>query len=181
MEANVQEFLEHFGVKGMRWGVRRDDRSGTASKSTSREARKDAEEFARAKLYYGKGAGTRRKLIKATVEAKSKKDSAYAKAFDAHLSNQDLSTHASKARTERKRTDRKEKTKQRAGFVARRATGEMGTQAAFVAATIAGGAYLRSPRGRAMMNKAASSVKNFSKSQQAKKTTDFLTNYFKGQ
>jgi hypothetical protein len=92
----------HYGVKGMHWGVRRDHPEGV-SRSTSRSARKDAKEFARAKQYYGEGAGTRRKLIKATVEGKSKNSASYKKAFDHHLANQDSSKHAAKAQSERKR------------------------------------------------------------------------------
>lgn len=49
--------LMHYGVKGMKWGVRR-------------RARRDAKEFTQAKMYYGEGAGNRRKLIKATVKAR---------------------------------------------------------------------------------------------------------------
>lgn len=155
-------YLEHFGVKGMRWGVRKQDRQASGvSRKTDREARKDAEEFARAKLFYGKGAGTRRKLIKATVEAKRGKDPSYGKAFDNHLSKQDLSEHASKARGERSRKDKKEKVTKVAGYTARRFTGEMGTTAAFTAAAVAGAAYLRTPRGQATMNIAYKTVKNF--------------------
>lgn len=99
------ESLTHYGVKGMKWGVRNTDRPEDVSRSTNREARKDAKEFARAKQFYGQGAGTRRKLIKATVEGKSKKDPNYKKAFDQHLSNQDTAKHASKAKSERKRKD----------------------------------------------------------------------------
>lgn len=94
--------LIHFGVKGMKWGVRKDDEIGVSAK-TSREAKKDAQEYARAKMFYGQGAGTRRKLINASVDAKSKKDPDYKKAFDHHLAKQDMSKHASKARSERKR------------------------------------------------------------------------------
>jgi predicted GNAT family acetyltransferase len=94
--------VKHYGVKGMHWGVRRNGPSGVSSK-TNREARSDAKEFARAKMFYGEGAGTRRKLIKAAVEGKSKKDPAYQRAFDHHLSRQDMSKHAEKARGERKR------------------------------------------------------------------------------
>jgi hypothetical protein len=94
--------LTHYGVKGMHWGVRHDGPSGV-SRSTNRTAKKDAKEFARAKQFYGEGAGTRRKLIKATVEGKSKKDPTYKKAFDHHLDKQDTSKHAAKARSERKR------------------------------------------------------------------------------
>lgn len=96
--------LAHFGIKGMHWGVRKDDHPGV-SRSTNKEAAKDAKEFTRAKVFYGEGAGTRRKLIKATVEGKSKRDPNYKKAFDHHLSRQDLSKHVDKARGERKRKD----------------------------------------------------------------------------
>jgi hypothetical protein len=96
--------LMHFGVKGMKWGVRHDGPTGV-SRSTNNTAKKDAKEFARAKQFFGQGAGTRRKLIKATVEGRSKKDPAYKKAFDHHLGQQDMSVHAAKARSERKRKD----------------------------------------------------------------------------
>lgn len=56
--------LMHYGVKGMKWGVRR-----------------DAKEFTQAKMHYGEGAGNRRKLIKATVKARSK-DPFYKSEFD---------------------------------------------------------------------------------------------------
>ena len=48
--------LMHYGVKGMKWGVRR-------------RAHRDAKEYTQAKMYYGEGAGNRRKLIKATGKA----------------------------------------------------------------------------------------------------------------
>lgn len=96
------EELVHFGVKGMHWGVRHDGPAGV-SRSTNSAAKSDAKEFARAKLFYGEGAGTRRKLIKAAVEGRSKKDPAYKRAFDHHLAKQDMSKHAEKARSERKR------------------------------------------------------------------------------
>lgn len=102
-----EDFLEHYGVKGMKWGVRKDT-SGALSgvpRSTNREARKDAKESARAKMFYGQGAGTRRKLINNSVAAKSKRDPAYKKAFDHHYEQQNLANHASKARGERKRKD----------------------------------------------------------------------------
>lgn len=151
-------YLEHYGVKGMKWGVRNNRAGG--SKRTDREARKDAEEFARAKMFYGQGAGTRRKLIKNTVEAKAKRDPEYKKAFDKHLADQDLSKHASAARKERSRTDRKETTKKRAGYLARKLTGEMGTQAAFTAAAVAAVAYLNSDRGRRAMKSGTKLLRN---------------------
>lgn len=98
--------LYHFGVKGMKWGVRKDrpaELQGIPGK-TIREAKRDANEHAKAKMFYGEGAGTRRKLIKAKVNAKSK-DPAYKKAFDYHTDNQDMAKRSSQARGERKRKD----------------------------------------------------------------------------
>ena len=86
--------LYHVGIIGMKWGQHK----------TIRSAKNDAKEFARAKMFYGKGAGTRRKLIKATVESRSK-DSLYKTEFDKALANQDMGKHAEKARTERLRKD----------------------------------------------------------------------------
>ncbi len=102
MDDELDEFLAHFGVKGMKWGVR--NASGISSR-TNREARKDAKEFTAAKMFYGEGAGTRRKLINNTVAAKSKKDPRYKEAFDSHVSGTDMSKRASSARSERKRKD----------------------------------------------------------------------------
>ena len=99
--------LIHYGILGMKWGVRKAEwEADRAAKKTMKEATKDAEEYARAKMYYGEGAGTRRKLINATVKQKSK-DPAYKKAFDDALSKQDMSVHAAKARAERKSNDAK--------------------------------------------------------------------------
>lgn len=102
--SETEDELAHYGVKGMHWGVRHDGPAGVSGK-TNHQAKKDAKEFARAKQFFGEGAGTRRKLIKATVEGKSKKDPSYKKAFDHHLFKQDTSKHASKAQSERKRKD----------------------------------------------------------------------------
>lgn len=101
-----EDLLMHYGIKGMKWGTRKSELPGVSSR-TSREARKDAQEFARAKLFYGEGAGTRRKLIKAKVEQKSKQDPNYKQAFDHHLTRQDFGKHAERARGERRRKDAK--------------------------------------------------------------------------
>lgn len=139
MDESVDAFLEHYGVKGMRWGVRNSDTHPEGvSRSTSRDARKDATEFARAKMFYGDGAGTRRKLIKATVESKSKRDPNYKKAFDHHISRQDLGTHAAKARSERKRKDAVSGTAKTARGVHRSLTGGFGS-VSMASAILAGG------------------------------------------
>jgi hypothetical protein len=132
-----EDLLIHYGIKGMKWGQRKSDHPG-ASRSTNREASKDAKEFARAKLFYGEGAGNRRKLIKATVEAKAKKDSTYKAAFDHHLAQQDLATHAEKARGERRRKDTKSKVGKNARAVNRAINGPF---AGPVAATALLGVY----------------------------------------
>lgn len=88
--------LYHYGVKGMKWGVRR----------TQHIAKKDAKKYARAKMYYGEGAGNRRKLIKARVNERSK-DPVYKKAFDDAYSKQNMERHASAAKIERRTRDSK--------------------------------------------------------------------------
>ena len=53
-------------------------------------------------MYYGEGAGNRRKLIKATVKARSK-DPFYKSEFDKAVANTDMSKRASQARRQRGR------------------------------------------------------------------------------
>lgn len=67
----------------------------------AREARKDAKEFARAQMFYGDGAGIRRRLIAAKVESKVAKSDSYARFFQQELARQDMAIHASKAQRER--------------------------------------------------------------------------------
>ena len=87
--------LYHFGVKGMKWGVRK----------TKSEARKDAHEYARAKMFYGEGAGIRRKKIKAKVDTRSKKSKLYKTTFEKSLANQNMDKHARAATRERRAKD----------------------------------------------------------------------------
>lgn len=103
--------LYHHGIKGMKWGVRRTPEqlghrivNAHRDRHEKREARKDAKEFARAKMYYGEGAGNRRKLIKATVQEKSK-SKVYADEFEKSLASQNMADHAKKAKTERRVND----------------------------------------------------------------------------
>ena len=115
----ISNELYHHGIKGQRWGIRRYQNpdgtlteegkirlaSGDAPRSTRRAAKRDAKEYARAKMYYGEGAGNRRKLIKATVEQRKKNDPFYSDEFERQLAKQDMASHASKARTERRTRD----------------------------------------------------------------------------
>lgn len=99
--------LYHFGVKGMHWGVRRS--RGDAKSALSKEdkrydklAKKDAKEYARAKMFYGESAGNRRKLIKNTVNQRRKDNAHYNKVFDKYLAEQNMDKHVSAAKRERK-------------------------------------------------------------------------------
>lgn len=109
--------LAHHGILGQRWGKRngppypltpsrKSFSEKRAEHKAARTAKKDAKEYARAKMYYGEGAGTRRKLIKATVEQRSK-DPHYKEQFDKYLSKQDMANHAKSAKVERKVNDAK--------------------------------------------------------------------------
>lgn len=109
-----EDELSHHGVKGMHWGVRnaetqaryrRDGSTKAASFRTNRKAKRDAREFAEAKMYYGEGAGNRRKLIKNRVADRSKRLPGYSQAFETHLGNQNMDKAVSKAKSKRARTD----------------------------------------------------------------------------
>lgn len=129
--------LYHYGVKGMKWGVRKDENK--VPRSTRRKARKDAKEFANAKMYYGEGAGNRRKLIKNTVAERSK-DPVYKREFEKNLANQDMAKAASKAKRTRTRNDIKNSTAKNARGVMHLAMND-GAKVAASAATIYGVAH----------------------------------------
>lgn len=142
---NTNDELMHFGTKGMRWGVRR-------------MAKKEAKEFARAKMFYGDGAGNRRKLIKGKVQQHTKKFPEYKKHFDYYLSKQDMGRHADSAVRERHFIDRKEKIK-RYGRSLRRLMG-VSSVAAFATAAVLQNPQLRSKViqcGKQVVHKARSS------------------------
>lgn len=67
---------------------------------------KDATEFVRAEMFFGEGAGTRRKLIDAVVSQRTKDIPGYAEKFQAAYASQNFADHAIAAAKERKRLDR---------------------------------------------------------------------------
>ncbi len=66
--------------------------------------RKDAKKYVLAKMYYGEGAGNRRKLINGRVNQRSK-DLTYKKAFDEYVSKQNTNKAVNKAIRKRRHTD----------------------------------------------------------------------------
>jgi hypothetical protein len=89
----------------MKWGVRKDRSSGGTPKSTVRLAAKDAKRYADAKMFYGKTAGTKRKLLKAELDKKKKTIDGYEDAFNEALEGVDYSESAKKAVTKRRTAD----------------------------------------------------------------------------
>lgn len=71
-----------------------------------KQAAKDAFEFVRSDMYYGEGAGTRRKLIDTIVAARKKDIPGYEELFEKAVQAQDWAEHAIEATKERKRIDR---------------------------------------------------------------------------
>ena len=101
----LHDELAHFGIRGMRWGVRKSDDSRSTSKHTSNLVDKDVKRYADAKMFYGKGAGVRRRLLKAELDKKKKDIPGYEKLFNEKISTVDYSKSATKAKIERTAKD----------------------------------------------------------------------------
>lgn len=130
---NRGSYLIHYGIKGQKKGQRRyqnedgslteegkrhygyyDRPDGTKDyKRLQKDAKKDAKEYARAKAYYGEGAGIRRKQIK-NLTSERMKDKDYKREFEAFLQKQDMGVHQKAANRERKIQDTKNYTKKTA-------------------------------------------------------------------
>ena len=131
-------------------------------------------------MFYGEGAGTRRKLIKNTVDAKAKRDASYKKAFDFHLEKQDMSRHAEKARSERGRKDTVNTVQKTARGVKNILVGNM--MYAPVAAFVVVGAYrLMKDTGwdKKLIRYAKDSYEQASRSPQAAQAKSFIQDLMK--
>lgn len=178
MDPVTENYLMHYGVKGMRWG-KTSGRPSTTPRKTERTASKDAKEFARAKMYYGEGAGIRRRQINNTVKSRSK-DSAYKESFDRNLERQDLAKASVKARSKRKRTDLVKGTTKTAKGVHHILNGNA-QYASAAAAVVVGGAVAAKKSGvdKIILNKGKSVVNSPEFKRQANKVKQQFTNFKK--
>lgn len=71
----------------------------------TKDASKDAAEYAAAQMSYGEGAGTRRKLIESAVAYKVERIPGYHQAFEAAMHNQDITKHIKNAKRNRRVKD----------------------------------------------------------------------------
>ena len=97
--------IVHFGIKGMKWGIRRyENPDGTLTqagkeryqRNLHKEARRDAQRKSDADAAYGSGAGTRRKLIDKEINEKLKNKD-YAKHYERAKKEVDVSKSLKRA------------------------------------------------------------------------------------
>jgi hypothetical protein len=99
----LDNHLVHVGILGMHWGQHKS--SDGIPDSTHRLAKKDAQRHIDAKMFYGKTAGTKRKLLKAEIDKKMKTIPGYEQSFSTHLQNIDIARSAKNATATRNRID----------------------------------------------------------------------------
>lgn len=75
----VEEFLEHYGVKGMKWGVRRSAAELARIRGQRRQATKDVRKLKKINRKGGKGSRAKYEAKKSEIEEKKSKDLAYKK------------------------------------------------------------------------------------------------------
>jgi len=95
--------IKHVGILGMHWGQHKS--SDGISSSTHNLAKKDAKRYVDAKMFYGKTAGTQRKLLNAELEKKKRTIPGYEKSFNMHIDSVDRAKSAKKAVSDRNRID----------------------------------------------------------------------------
>lgn len=74
--------------------------------NVNKMAKQDAERWARAEMFFGEGAGIRRKLLWAEISDKGHNIPGYSETFERAYAKQNMGDHAIKAMKERKRIDR---------------------------------------------------------------------------
>lgn len=174
VDPTTEAYLAHYGVVGMKWGKRRSDRPSTTPRKTERVASKDAKEFAKAKMYYGEGAGTRRKMINNTVKSRSR-DAAYKESFDRNLAKQDLAKAGAQARSKRKRTDAVNGTRKTARGVSHMLRGNSQYASATAAGLVAAGALAhKTGIDKVLMDKGKSAMNSPEVKRQAQKVKDLF-------
>lgn len=100
----------------------------------SKIAAKDAAEWARAEMFFGEGAGTRRKLLWAEIATKVKKIPGYSEDFESAYESQNLAEHAIKAAKERQSIDRMNMVRKNTRAIVRGDRRSLSTGLAIVAA-----------------------------------------------
>ena len=76
-----EDFLAHYGVKGMKWGVRKDPKPNV-SRATMREAKRDVGKSVSPNKVFGKNADARFKQHRSAMQWRMKKDADYKKAVE---------------------------------------------------------------------------------------------------
>lgn len=129
---SIQNELMHYGILGMKWGVRRTEAQlGRAERKLKRTATKDAERTAVAKTAYGKGAGIQRRVVNKEIESKLK-DPTYKKYYDEALSSLNSSKVASKAIANSRGRAAKDQSSRTARMIAKTLTGTTSLAAGFI-------------------------------------------------